>query len=213
MLEDIREFTLRRNPQPEEFYCLQPLVIKVHPSGEFEVVDGQQRLTTLLLILRHFNERLTEKYRQKLFTLAYETRPNLDEFLIAPNEEAANDNADYFHLYKAIRAIEDWFDQRESEVEAIKSALLNKTKVIWFELAERDNPVDAFTRLNVGKIPLTNDELIRALLLRRTGPDDKDACKRPDANCLRMGPTGKRTPIRRLLVFPEQPVSRQAKTA
>ena len=57
----------------------------------------------------------------------------------------------------------------------IKSALLNKTKVIWFELAERDNPVDAFTRLNVGKIPLTNDELIRALFLRRTGPDDKDA--------------------------------------
>ncbi len=54
LLEDIREFTQRRNPQPEEFYCLQPLVIKVHLSGEFEVVDGQQRLTTLLLILRHF---------------------------------------------------------------------------------------------------------------------------------------------------------------
>jgi uncharacterized protein with ParB-like and HNH nuclease domain len=175
LLEDIREFTQRGNPQPEEFYCLQPLVIKVHPSGKFEVVDGQQRLTTLLLILRHFNERLTEKYKQELFTLAYETRLNLDEFLMAPVEETANDNVDYFHLYNAIRAIEDWFGQRESEVEAIKSALLNKTKVIWFELAERDNPVDAFTRLNVGKIPLTNDELIRALFLRRTGPDDKDA--------------------------------------
>lgn len=175
LLEDIREFTQRSNPKPEDFYCLQPLVIKVRPSGEFEVVDGQQRLTTLLLILRHFNERLTEKYRQKLFTLGYETRPGLDEFLLAPSDEAANDNADYFFLYKAIRAIEDWFDQRESEVEAIKSALLNKTKVIWFELAEGDNPVDAFTRLNVGKIPLTNDELIRALFLRRTGSDDKNA--------------------------------------
>ncbi|MEQ4203600.1 hypothetical protein ABNM51_28435 [Pseudomonas syringae] len=28
LLEDIREFSQRRNPQPEEFYCLQPLVIK-----------------------------------------------------------------------------------------------------------------------------------------------------------------------------------------
>jgi len=31
----------------------------------------------------------------------------------------------------------------------------------------RENPVEAFTRLNVGKIPLTNGELIRALFLRR----------------------------------------------
>ena len=62
-----------------------------------------------------------------------------------------------------------------SLVNDIESTLLNKTKVIWFELAESDNPVDAFTRLNVGKIPLTNDELIRALFLRRTGPDEKDA--------------------------------------
>ena len=44
-------------------------------------------------------------------------------------------------------------------------------KVIWFQLADSDNPVDAFTRLNVGKIPLTNDELIRALFLRRTKHD------------------------------------------
>lgn len=181
LLEDIYEFTQRSNHQQDEFYCLQPLVIKVRPSGEFEVVDGQQRLTTLLLILRHFNERLTEKYRQKIFTLDYETRhkttPSLDEFLKAPNEETAEDNVDYFHIYQAIRAIEDWFAQRESQVEAIKSALLNKTQVIWFELAERDNAVDAFTRLNVGKIPLTNDELIRALFLRRAGTDNRDAEK------------------------------------
>jgi len=178
LLDDIRDFTKRRNPQPEEFYCLQPLVIKVRSSGDFEVVDGQQRLTTLLLILRHFNERLAEKYRQTLFMLGYETRPGLDEFLETSNEEAANDNVDFFHLYQAIQAIEEWFGQRDSEVEDIKSALLNKTKVIWFQLADTDNPVDAFTRLNVGKIPLTNGELIRALFLRRTGPDEKDSTSR-----------------------------------
>ncbi|MCW3053128.1 MAG: hypothetical protein JWN14_2298, partial [Chthonomonadales bacterium] len=39
LLDDIREFTYRRNPQPEEFYCLQPLVIKPRSDGDFEVVD------------------------------------------------------------------------------------------------------------------------------------------------------------------------------
>jgi hypothetical protein len=176
LLDDIREFTQRRNPQPEEFYCLQPLVIKARPDeDDFEVVDGQQRLTTLLLIMRHFNERLAEKYRQKLFRIDYKTRPSLDAFLDDPSEDAANDNVDFYHLYHAIATIEEWFTERDSEVETIKAALLNQTKVIWFQLAESDNPVEAFTRLNVGKIPLTNDELIRALFLRRSGPDEKDA--------------------------------------
>ncbi|MDQ7732359.1 DUF262 domain-containing protein [Halomonas sp. SpR1] len=176
LLDDIQEFTQRRNPQPEEFYCLQPLVIKAHPeTGDFEVVDGQQRLTTLLLILRHFNERLAERFRQMLFSLDYETRPNLDAFLDDPIEETANQNVDFYHLYHAIQTIETWFAKRDSEVETIKSALLNQTKVIWFQLEASDNPVEAFARLNVGKIPLTNDELIRALFLRRTGPNDTEA--------------------------------------
>ncbi|OAE13404.1 hypothetical protein AZH11_05140 [Pseudomonas simiae] len=178
LLEDIREFSQRRNPQPEEFYCLQPLVIKSTEQGPFEVVDGQQRLTTLLLILRHFNERQTEKYRQKLFTLNYETRPHLLAFLDEPNETDANTNVDYFYLFNAISTIEAWFSTRAHEVDEIKSALLNKTRVIWFELAAQDNAVDAFTRLNVGKIALTDDELIRALFLKRGDDNDPDAAGR-----------------------------------
>jgi len=175
LLEDIREFTRRRDPQPEEFYCLQPLVLKVSVHGGYEVVDGQQRLTTLLLILRHFNERLTEKFRQPPFTLDYETRPNLLDFLNQPTEALAKSNVDFFHLFGAVTTIEKWFSDKENEVEEIKSALLNKTKVIWFQLSERDNAVEAFTRLNVGKIPLTNDELIRALFLKRTNAEESEA--------------------------------------
>ncbi len=167
LLEDIREFTLRRNPQPDQFYCLQPLVVKEAADGGYEVVDGQQRLTTLLLILRYFNELLVEKRRIQLFTLNYETRSGLNEFLEEPSQEKANKNIDFFHLYDALQTIEKWFDEHENEVEKIKDAFLNQTKVIWFQLSDSDNPVDAFTRLNVGKIPLTNDELIRALFLRR----------------------------------------------
>ena len=80
-----------------------------------------------------------------------------------------------FYLGQAIEVIEQWFSERESEVEEIKTSLLNKTRVIWFQLAEGDHPVDAFTRLNVGKIPLTNDELIRALFLRLSNADQTEA--------------------------------------
>lgn len=175
LLEDIREFTKRRNPQPEDFYCLQPLVMRVSEEGGYEVVDGQQRLTTLMLISRHFNERLTEKYRQPVFRLEYETRPELLKFLDAPTEELANNNVDFFHLKMAIDAIEDWFADKDSELEEIKAAFQGRAKVIWYEIGETEHPVDVFTRLNVGKIPLTNDELIRALFLKRSTGDQAES--------------------------------------
>ena len=166
LLDDVREFTRRVNPQPHEFYCLQPLVLRPSDDGAYEVVDGQQRLTTLLLILRHFNERLATRYQQKLYRLEYETRPDLHGFLESPSPEGAASNIDFFHIDQAIKTISEWFEKRDSEVEAIKDAFLNKTKIIWFQLSAAENAVAAFTRLNVGKIPLTNGELIRALFLK-----------------------------------------------
>jgi hypothetical protein len=172
LLEDIREFTLRKNPQPEEFYCLQPLVLKVLDDKSYEVVDGQQRLTTILLILRYFNSNL--KKPMITYKLEYETRPKLLDFLELPPAEltkAAATNIDYFQISEALKTIEEWFKLRENETDRIKDHILNNAKVIWFELSASESSVEAFTRLNVGKIPLTSSELIRALFLRR-GKDD-----------------------------------------
>jgi hypothetical protein len=46
-------------------------------------------------------------------------------------------------------------------------------KVIWYELPDIEDSADAFTRLNVGKIPLTNAELIRALFLKSRNFDER----------------------------------------
>ncbi|MEI0701932.1 hypothetical protein [Brachyspira intermedia] len=42
-----------------------------------------------------------------------------------------------------------------------------KVKFIWYEPSDNANAIEIFTRINIGKIPLTNSELIKALFLQK----------------------------------------------
>src|SRR5687768_11344226 len=73
LLNDIWEFHSHCEKK-EQFYCLQPIVVKRLLSGEWELVDGQQRLTTILLILACRPE-LVAALGKSTFALRFETRP------------------------------------------------------------------------------------------------------------------------------------------
>ena len=79
LLNDIWEFQSTCEKK-EQFYCLQPIVVKRLDSGKWELVDGQQRLTTILLILAH-RKSLVEELGKPTFTLQFETRPTSGESL------------------------------------------------------------------------------------------------------------------------------------
>jgi hypothetical protein len=173
LLEDIWDFQAQAEDQDKSaFYCLQPIVVLRRDSGEWELVDGQQRLTTIFLILSSLKPILAY-FRKQPFTLSFETRPTSALFLQDIQLHRAGENIDFFHICQAYKAIEEWFNERDGS-HGIKflQCLLNgddvgkNVKVIWYELSDAEDPVQAFARLNVGKIPLTNAELIRGLFLR-----------------------------------------------
>jgi len=182
LLDDVWDFIQSDGGQRKAFYCLQPLVIKARSGGDYEVVDGQQRLTTIYILLTYLKN-IVEILGKARFHINYETRGEANEpFLDQIDLSRAEENVDFFHICEAYKAIETWFSHRDGTHKLkLLQHLLNddeaggNVKVIWFELAENDDPVAAFTRLNVGKIPLTNDELIRALFLRRAAQDGVDA--------------------------------------
>lgn len=179
LLNDISEFKPREveNAENKTWYCLQPIVVKKIINNKFEVIDGQQRLTSIYLILFHLNQYLSENYRLKLFDLEYETRKESSFFLkeLENEKKINNDNIDYFHINEAYITIKDWFIKKGTVFNRneFESNFKFNTKVIWYESSESDS-ISIFTRINIGKIPLTNSELIKALFLNSSNFEDRN---------------------------------------
>ena len=160
LLDDI----LESRGQP---YSLQPIVVKPTPddSDAWELIDGQQRLTTLWLILRFINKGETQ------YMLEYETRQGSQDYLQTLDADRASVNIDYFHLYQANQAITEWFDTKMGIqakpylMSEISRFLSSSVRVIWYQAPADIDSIPLFTRLNRGRIPLSDAELIKATLL------------------------------------------------
>ncbi|WP_410687531.1 DUF262 domain-containing protein [Avibacterium paragallinarum] len=155
-------------------YCLQPVVVRKN-GDKYELIDGQQRLTTIYLIYRFMNEESSGFINGPKFTLIYETRKKSEEFLRELNESHKKENIDFWFLYEAYESIKKWFFEREkkSTITNINKYFDEIVKIIWYEVSEAEDPISLFTRLNIGKIPLTNSELVKAMFLSNGTALDK----------------------------------------
>lgn len=184
LLDDLWNFEKTSNKG--EFYCLQPIVLQQKGENIFHVLDGQQRLTTLYLIVTFLEEiRNDSGYNQPLFTLDYETRNDCRLFLEEKKFKNGSDesNIDYFHICKAYETIKNWFASPKHAGAKMKlvPVLMDKNdkgnrnvRFIWYEAENNINPIEIFIRLNVGKIPLTDAELTKALLLQSDKYDKEE---------------------------------------
>lgn len=168
LLNDVYEYGGKPQKAENESYCLQPVVVR-NLGDKYELIDGQQRLTTLYLIYVYMNKASGGFMSEPRFSISYETREESADFLNNPDESKKETNIDFFFIYNAYQTIADWFQSKgkiQSTLTNINKYLDECVKIIWYEVPDTENSANLFTRLNIGKIPLTSSELVKALFLK-----------------------------------------------
>ena len=184
IIEDIMH-----NPDGQSYY-LQPItVIKRANGGDkvYDLIDGQQRLTTLLLIYKALQQKaeewaklnfLKKELVTEQYSICYDTRTESEHFIkdvAAKSGEEASKFPDYLYMWHAYQKIKIWLDRHEPEdCKSLANKLAKDVKVIWYEIGTSDdNAWTVFANLNSGKIPLTNSELVKALFLSSSNNVEK----------------------------------------
>jgi uncharacterized protein with ParB-like and HNH nuclease domain len=172
LLNDIHEVQEGKN------YSLQPIVVRKLSEKNYELIDGQQRLTTIYIILKYIKEFLPKS--EVKFSIDYQTRSSSKIFLESidfKNTDILTENIDTYFFNEATKTIIKWFGEQDDESQTaieLSSKLNRKIRVIWYEVDSTESSVSLFTRLNIGRILLTNAELVKALFLsRNNGIDDR----------------------------------------
>ena len=163
-------------------YCLQPIVVR-HNAGRYELVDGQQRLTTLFLIYQYMYKELGGVFDAPAFSLEYATRDKSETFLNDIDLSRCEENIDFWFMGNTYKTIKEWFSCAEKPKKRafeFASYLEDNVSVIWYEVhgIDDDEAISLFARLNIGKIPLTSAELVKAMFLNRDGWQGQPEIKR-----------------------------------
>ncbi len=178
LLDDILEFN---DFNGQRKYCLQTLMVIKRGKDEdevYEVVDGQQRLTTIFIILS-----VAKRHGLPLiqpYSIKYATREGSKGFLESIGDKEKYDgnidetNIDYYHITNAYRKIEEWLDDKaDNENEKnmklfnICSKILENVFFIYYSVPDIQKAKEVFRKVNLGKIPLSNSELIKAIIFNQ----------------------------------------------
>ncbi len=193
LLEDFKDFIISVRKARiskglvDSFYCLQPLtVVNAGEKDTYHIIDGQQRLTTIYLLLTY----LKNNRNFQIYSLSMPSRKVQDEYLsknlFLDPESDYRANIDNFYIHQAYSAITAWFDRNDNETikqefcnllvskPMFEGDILNDVRIIWYEISGQ-TALQAFRRLNYGKIPLTSTELVKALLLQGDISDDRQS--------------------------------------
>ena len=174
----------------DDYYCLQSVIIQEDSdSDRYAVIDGQQRLTTMSILVSYM---MQKGYcgMKTMGDIKFDTREQTGEILkelrvsdssANAQTDTSNQSRDIYHITLAYDTMKKKFENEDGSLNELYNkiaSLIDKDKV---QLIVQNIPndkykeIEIFEGINIGKIRLTDAELIRAkMLVKVKNPDKKN---------------------------------------
>lgn len=160
--------------QKTDNYFLQFITVKYdRQNNRYEVIDGQQRLTTLSLlfyVLAMFGKENIAKDKVVYSRYIDKERNVFDDIIEKIEDEDNSRDAeiptqDFYYLVRAGRCIKKYLKEHEDEIDNYITYVRNNVKIILNQENEFTSSEEVFMNLNDNRVPLTDIYLIKGLLL------------------------------------------------
>ena len=153
LLQDIKN-ACEKNKEQDKKYYIGSLVVYRRENDDFEVIDGQQRLTTLTLIMHHLGKL---GFRNVFF----EHRDESEQALSNLNSEKLPSN-----FSQALKTIKKVIDEWGNNKDEIVKFLLDKVEIIRTEVPEGTDLNHYFEIMNTRGEQLEKHEILKARLMK-----------------------------------------------
>jgi uncharacterized protein with ParB-like and HNH nuclease domain len=194
LLSDLNEaFQAYQNGLRTEYYLQYITVKKIDEFKQLEVIDGQQRLTTLSIIFSVFSsileieniadEKISYAIRDNFFqSHIYPSEPlqkmvkyNWEEFI---ETHPLLNKQDIYYLFSAVQKVNSFLTKEvKKDIKSFYDFICSHVMIIVNSVESHVSSETVFRNLNSNQVPLTEAELIKGYLITRIGRKGKNGSK------------------------------------
>ena len=173
LIQDVMDVALQNN---DSDYFIGSLVAYRRENGTFETIDGQQRHTTLSILLSV----LRNEFKQDLgkvdhINLGFDSRPKSDQTLrkLFLSPKRSGDEPEERTIRSAYEVTHRFLSREKSNVEAFTRYLLERVKILRVVVPVDTDLNHYFEIMNNRGEQLEKHEVLKARMIEKLGSDDE----------------------------------------